>query len=73
VLAILHRHAATEKRWPTIIESQRRILIPLPVFPAIERPEIVADMAVQVGKVLAAIFRVLPPAFNLEATNGTPQ
>lgn len=73
VLAILHRHAATEKRWPTIVESTRRILIPLPISPATERPEIVADMAVRVGKVLAAIFRVLPPAFNVEATEGTPQ
>ncbi|KQQ36721.1 hypothetical protein ASG19_09995 [Rhizobium sp. Leaf306] len=70
VLAIINRRATTETRWPTVVESPRRIMIPLAVAPGSEKPEIVSDIAVQVGKVLASIFRVLPPAFNVEAAEG---
>lgn len=70
VLSLISRRAALEERWPIIVETPRRVMVPLIVRPGVEKPEIVADVAVQIGKVLASIFRSLPPAFNVEAMEG---
>lgn len=71
VLSLISQRASSESRWPIIVETPRRIMVPLFVRPGVEKSEIVADVAVQVGKVLASLFRVLPPAFDLEPKGGT--
>lgn len=72
VLSLLSQLTATETRWPIIVETSRRIMVPLAVRSGVEKPEIVADIAVQIGKVLASLFRRLPSAVNFEATEGAP-
>ncbi len=71
VLSALRLRAPNEVRWPTIMESPRRIMVPLLIRPGIEKPEIVADIATQVGKVLATIFRLWSPMPPAEAVGDT--
>lgn len=73
VLAALRQRAVSETRWTTVVESPRRILVPLFIAPGTEKPEIVAALATQVEAVMASLAPVSAPAANVEAMEGAPE
>lgn len=71
-LSALRQNEASETRWTTVVESPRRILVPLNVMPGAEKPDIVASITAQISAVLAALLASRAPAANVEAKGGIP-
>ncbi|WLR93880.1 hypothetical protein [Shinella zoogloeoides] len=72
VISFLRREAVSESRWTTVIESPRRILIPLIITPGAEKPEIVAALAAQVEGVMVALSASFASAANVVTMGGIP-
>lgn len=70
VLSALRQQAASETRWTTVVESPRRILVPLTIAPGAEKPEIIAALTEQVGGLLGGLSSSFVPAANVEAMGG---
>ncbi|WHA40150.1 hypothetical protein [Agrobacterium larrymoorei] len=66
-LAFLRQNASIETRWTTVIESPRRILVPLNITPGTEKSDIIAVLAGHVGAVLAGLMASAASVANVEA------